>query len=294
MSEKMNRSKMQPYVPSGEDGGEYRAYSYTDSKNAQMSWEEEYIRDKHEQEKIEKVNYNSSKPTFDEIRQNNDMKIADWFQLDVGRNYMLVGDDSRYIHKDRIIKETAKAILVSFETESADGESGYYNKDIWIPKSVIQSYYLYKTRERNFENQFLKGAERNRQLKELLINQGILKKDSKLVRSNAWMIGKMKEANALDKVKKLFTNEQIESALKNYERNNLRKSADKIAKKYGMSKNPAWLSDDKIVQRIKDDYMVLSQDEKNIVKPFLDLIDKENREARERKKAKMQKEKNNE
>jgi len=72
---------------------------------------------------------------FEQLKEEDDMKIADWFTPEA-KSYMHVASNFRT--NFTIVRETEKAICVSVEWDSVNGEfDGMTN--IWVPKSCIES-----------------------------------------------------------------------------------------------------------------------------------------------------------
>lgn len=43
---------------------------------------------------------------------------------------------------ENIVKETKKAILVELDMMTNSGYETYYSKKVWVPKSIIEEYYI--------------------------------------------------------------------------------------------------------------------------------------------------------
>lgn len=84
------------------------------------------------------------------------LKVKDWFfkKLEPRHGFFILGDDFR------IMKETEKAVLASFDICSRDGEYESV-QDFWIPKSCLEDRKAY---EEAREKAFNEGCERYNKL----------------------------------------------------------------------------------------------------------------------------------
>lgn len=95
--------------------------------------------------------------TYEELKQNNDLKVKDWFTYSASYGY---GRNSDWREDFAIEKETEKAVLISFEVVRLDGEAEKDEK-VWVPKSCFESYREYHERK---DKAFEEGCNRYNKL----------------------------------------------------------------------------------------------------------------------------------
>ena len=223
MPTKMNRSEQQPYVPKGDDnGGEYRSYGFggqavpkgaykqkkekiklkeKKDKPKRTKEEQEFI-DESIGERVEAIDKPIYvKKTYEELKKDDDLAIADWFSPDLstGKRW-----DGYYIPTG---KETEKAVQVLFYWESADGEYEGTERG-WIPKSAfVSAKYLrdYKQRrEYRLQSAMEEGFDKNLKLKEMALKNGVLKESDKRKHNMRWFSRKLTEIGMQEEVVKII------------------------------------------------------------------------------------------
>lgn len=74
--------------------------------------------------------------TYEELKQADDLKIADWFNPTLPNYVMSFSSHDR--ENFEIIRETEKAVQIEIEKETRDGEHDVTIKT-WIPKACFES-----------------------------------------------------------------------------------------------------------------------------------------------------------
>ena len=85
------------------------------------------------------------KKTYEELKENNDLRIADWFQLDIPYPYHALNEHEDFI----IVRETEKAVLITVDICAGDWEG---TKNCWVPKKAFESSSEYEANFDKFVN----------------------------------------------------------------------------------------------------------------------------------------------
>ena len=250
MPTKMNRSEQQPYVPSGEDGGEYRSYGFggnpipkkvSENKKSKikpkMTEEDRQFIEERIGEKvapIEKSIY--VKKTFEELKKDNDLRIADWFdvELSYGKRWVaFYGDSDKRDSFSLTGVETEKAVQVEVFRESADGEYDG-SQLVWVPKKAfVSSKYnrdFQQWREYRLQRAMEEGFNNYLRVQELAIKYNIIPKDVKRKHSIGWFANKFAEIGKEQEIIDIVGIEKVEKSVEFNSRMKMHRDLIKIYK----------------------------------------------------------------
>ena len=100
------------------------------------------------------------KKTYEELKQANDLKVADWFEPSNVPSYAGIYGWRRNF---TIVRETEKAVQIEVEATSRDGEYDFMVK-VWVPKACFESRKDYFEKEAKREQAFEDGKARYEKL----------------------------------------------------------------------------------------------------------------------------------